>query len=153
MSLFCHRRRREEELLEEILHTEKRIEEELAPKTPTAIRFKEIIMGLATVGGNTLVFTGTLSPVGAAFPAGTSFNVTSNDPAVLPTVDPTGLIVTVPLPTGWVESATTPLEIAYSTGTFTPEPSTSPAVLTATITPSAPPPTPTPTGILFMQTT
>jgi len=97
---------------------------------------------LPTTGGNTLVYTGTLSPVGALFTTET-FTVTSNDPAVLPTVDPTGLIVTVPLPAGWVENAATPLAITYTT--------TAPASLSATITPSAP--VVVPTGIAFVQTT
>jgi hypothetical protein len=107
----------------------------------TSISFKEITM-LPTTGGNTLVYTGTLSPVGALFTTET-FTVTSNDPAVLPTVDPTGLIVTVPLPAGWVENAATPLAITYTT--------TAPASLSATITPSAP--VVVPTGIAFVQTT
>jgi hypothetical protein len=147
---------KEERVLEEIrtilghiLHVLRRIEHQILPSTPTAISFKEITM-LPTVGGNTLIFTGTLSPLGAQYPAGTTFTVTSNDPAVSPTVDPTGLIVTIPLPTGWVENPTTPLAIAYSTSTFVPNPSTSPSQITSTITPSVP--TVTPTGIAFGQT-
>jgi hypothetical protein len=125
--------------------------------TPTRIRFTEITM-LDTVGGNTLVYTGAL-PAGEEFPAGTTFIVTSNDPAVVPTVDATGLIVEIPLPTGWVESTTTPLVIDWASDTFVPNPSTSPSSLTASITPSAPPPPPppppalTPTSIVFTQTT
>lgn len=132
----------------EILHELRR-----AHPTPAAITFKEISM-LPTVGGNTLVYTGTLSPSGSAFPTGTTFTVTSNDPAVTPTVDPTGLIVTIPLPTGWVENPTTPLAIDYATSTFVPSPAGSPSSLTAVITPSAPPVTvATPTSIAFTQTT
>jgi hypothetical protein len=118
------------------------IAEDLAPEPelPTGITFQENTM-LPTVGGNTLIYTGTLSPVGSAFTTET-FSVTSNDPAVLPTVDSTGLIVTVPLPAGWVESTTVPLAIQYSTS--------APASLAATITPSSPPAT-TPTGITFVQ--
>ena len=102
---------------------------------------------LPTTGGNTLIFTGTLAPAGAVYPAGTTYAATSNDPAVSPSVDPTGLIVTVPLPTGWVESTTTPLAIGYT--------ATGPVAgqsLAATITPSAPA-SAFPTGIAFAQTT
>jgi hypothetical protein len=126
-----------EETLERILHVLRHLQH----PHPTSIVFKEITM-LPTIGGNTLVYTGTLSPVGSLFTTET-FTVTSNDPAVLPTVDATGLIVTVPLPAGWVENAATPLAITYTT--------TAPASLTATITPSAP--AVTPTGISFVQTT
>jgi hypothetical protein len=137
-------------LLQHILHELRIIRRELSPLTPTTIAFQETSM-LPTIGGNTLVFTGTLAPSGAAYPVGTTFTVTANDPAVSPAVDPTGLIVTIPLPSGWVESATTPLEISYSTSTFTPEPSTSPSTITATITPSVA--AVTPTSITFAQTT
>ena len=125
-----------EETLERILHVLRHPQH----PHPTSIVFKENHM-LPTIGGNTLVYSGTLSPVGALFTTET-FTVTSNDPAVLPTVDATGLIVTIPLPVGWVENAATPLAITYTT--------TSPASLTATITPSAP--AVTPTGISFVQT-
>ena len=125
-----------EETLGRILHVLRHLQH----PHPTSIVFKEITM-LSTTGGNTLVYTGTLSPVGALFTTET-FTVSSNDPAVLPTVDATGLIVTIPLPVGWVENAATPLEITYTT--------TAPASLTATITPSAP--AVTPTGISFVQT-
>lgn len=120
--------------------------------TPTTISFKEITM-LPTQGGNTLVYTGTLSPAGTTFPAGTAFTVTSNDVQVIPTVDSTGLVVTVPLPVGWVEDPVTPLSISYSTSTFVPVPADGPSSLTATITPSAPPAALTPTSIAFNQTT
>ena len=119
----------------------------LKPKTlSTSISFKEITM-LPTTGGNTLVYTGTLSPVGSVLAPDFVATVTSNDPAVLPTVDATGLIVTVPLPAGWVESTTTPLAITYATTSA----STGQA-LSATITPSAPP-APLATGVTFVQTT
>ena len=52
---------------------------------PTSIVFKEITMN-PTIGGNTQVFTGVLAPSGATYPADTVFAVTSNDPAVVPTV-------------------------------------------------------------------
>ena len=106
-----------------------------------------------TAAGQTQVYTGALSPEGSAFPAGTTFTVTANDPAVEVNVDATGLVVTVIYPAGWVESTTTPLELTYTTSTFVPSPSTSPAVISATITPSVPPvPVDTPVGITFTQT-
>ena len=101
---------------------------------------------LPTIGGNTLVYTGTLSPAGAVYPADTTFQVTANDPAVLPTVDATGLIVSVPLPSGWVESTSTPLAISYAAQSVSANGS-----LTATITPSAP--ATFPSAISFQQTT
>lgn len=110
---------------------------------PTSICFKEITMN-PTIGGNTQVFTGVLAPSGATYPADTVFAVTSNDPAVVPTVDATGLIVTGALPAGWVESTTTPLAYAYTATSAS-------GSLSATITPSAPPVT-FPTGIAFAQT-
>jgi hypothetical protein len=119
-----------------------------APELPTSITFKENIMGLPTVGGNTLVYTGTLSPAGAVYPSDSTFTVTANDPAILPTVDSTGLVVTVPLPAGWVESTTTPLAISYAAASA----SNPTMAVSATITPSAPP-APLPTGITFVQTT
>ena len=97
-----------------------------------------------TQGGYTLVFTGTLTPAGAVYPADTTFTVTSNDPSVSPTVDSTGLVVTGALPTGWVESTTTPLAYAYNA-------TSSEGSLSAVITPSAPPAS-FPTGIMFAQT-
>ena len=81
------------------------------------------------------VFTGTLVPAGSTFPTDATFAVTSNDPAVSPTVDATGLVVTGALPAGWVESTTTPLAYSYEAKSAS-NPSWS---LTATITPSAPP--------------
>ena len=125
--------------------------------TPTAIMFQEITM-LDTVGGNTPVYTGTFLPTGAAIP-GAQLAVSSNDPAVVPTAalsaDATTVTVTVPLPNGWVESTTTPLQISFTATGITPVPSTNPTSLSATITPSAPPPppTPSPTSITFVQTT
>lgn len=101
---------------------------------------------LPTVGGNTLVYTGTLAPAGSVLATDFVATVTSNDPSVLPTVDPTGLIVTVPLPAGWVESTTTPLAIAYATTS-----ATTGQALSATITPSAP--VDLATSIVFNQTT
>ena len=63
---------------------------------------------LPTIGGNTLIYSGTLFPAGSVLAPDFVATVTSNDPAVSPTVDVTGLIVTVPLPTDWVENTTTP---------------------------------------------
>jgi uncharacterized protein YjdB len=139
---------RSEELLEHILDELIEIRRELKPKPrlATGITFKEITM-LPTTGGNTLVFTGTLSPDGATMLADATFTVNSNDPSVVPTVDATGLIVTVPLPAGWVESTTAPLAIGYTAASAS-NPSWS---LTAIIQPSAPPVLPT--GITFVQTT
>lgn len=133
----------------------RRLVKEEEPKfpTPTSITFQEITM-LPPVAGNTLVYTGTISPAGAAFPAGTTFTLVSSDPTVTPTVDATGLIVTIPLPSTFVDNPASPFNVVWSTSTFTPEPAGSPTSLTATITPSIPtPPTPTPTSVVFNQTT
>ena len=135
---------------EDIDHRLRRIERLLHPPTPTLISFQEITM-LPPDAGNTLVYTGTLAPTGAAFSAGTTFAVTSSDTTVSPSVDPTGLIVTIPLPTGFVDDPANPLTITYVASGITPEPATSPTSITATITPTIP--TPTPTGIQFLQTT
>jgi hypothetical protein len=102
---------------------------------------------LPTAGGNTLVFTGTLTPSGSTFPADAAFTVSANDPAVVPTVDGTGLIVTVPLPTGWVEEVGQPLAISYSAASA----SNPTWTLAARVTPSAP--VNLPTAISFTQTT
>jgi hypothetical protein len=153
---------REIKLLEKIEHLLESVERRLAeierrlpqPHTPTTLVFQESSMPLPPVAGNTLVYTATLSPAGSAFPAGTSFTVVSSDPTVTPTVDPTGLIITIPLPETFVDNPDAPFNVVYTASGITPEPSTSPTSLTATITPSVPvPPTPTPTGIAFVQTT
>lgn len=129
------------------------ISDDLAPviQTPTIITFQETTM-LPPVAGNTLVFTGTLTPAGSAFPAGTTFTVASDDPNVTASVDSTGLIVTAVLGPNFAAGEAD--IITWTTSTFTPEPSTSPASLTATIdiTGQAPP-TPTPTAVTFVQTT
>lgn len=142
------------ELLREILSELRAIRHKLTRPTPRKIHFKEITM-LDPVAGNTLVYTGTLSPAGSAFPAGTTFAVTSNYPNVTPTVDASGLVVTIPLPQDFVDDPANPLSIHWETSTFTPEPSSSPSQVTADITPTLPPPppTPTPTAISFKQTT
>jgi hypothetical protein len=130
-----------------VLHIIREIERDLRPRpiTPTSVTFKEISM-LPTTGGNTQVYSGSLVPAGSSYPTDSTFTVTSNDPAVLPTVDSTGLIVTVPLPAGWVESTTVALAIAYAAASAS-NPS---MAVTATITPSAP--VVLPTGITFTQT-
>lgn len=142
-------------LLERILHVLRKIERELLPSetlTPTTIRFMEntVMALLPPVAGNTLIYTGTLSPSGSAFPAGTTFAVVSSDPTVTPTVDPTGLIVTIPLPSTFVDNPASPFNVVYTASGITPSPASSPTSLTATITPSVP--TATPTGISFVQT-
>ena len=103
----------------------------------------------STQAGETQVFTGTLSPAGSILAPDAVATITSNDPAVSPTLDSTQLVVSVTYPAGWVESPSTPLEFAYATTSA----STGQA-LSATITPSAPPP-PAPvlaTSIAFNQT-
>jgi hypothetical protein len=154
MSLFG--KSEEIRLLERVLEILGRIERQLEPKTPTptAIHFKENTM-LAPDPGNTLVFTGTLSPTGSAFPAGTTFTAVSADPNVTVTLDETGLIVTAAI--SETDTPGTVADITWSTSSFAPEPSTSPASLTVTIPLTIgappPPPTPTPTGVTFEQTT
>lgn len=111
---------------------------------PTSITFKEISMN-PTAAGQTQVFTGTLAPAGAVFPPDSVYAVTSNDSAVSPSVDPTGLVVSVTYPQGWTESATTPLAFSYTATSASTGMS-----LAATITPSAP--VVVPTGITFAQT-
>ncbi len=138
------------EVLEQILRTARRIERDISrepqPSFPTGITFQRSSIMEPTVGGSTQIFTGTLQPAGATYPAGTTFAVTSNDTAVSPTVDSTGLIVTISYPAGWVESTTTPFAVSYvATGPVAGE------SLSATITPSAPPAA-FPTGISFTQT-
>lgn len=132
---------------ETMLHELRAIKHELAPhrSLPTSITFQEITMN-PTAAGQTQVFTGTLAPAGATFPSDSVFGVTSNDPAVSPSVDATGLIVSVTYPAGWVESTTTPLAFSYTASSASTGMS-----LSATITPSAP--AVVPTGITFAQTT
>jgi hypothetical protein len=123
------------------------------PVTPTSIVFKEISMNLPDPG-NTLVFTGTIQPTGAAFPSGTTFTVTSPDPNVSVSVDATGLVVTAIIAA--IDVPGTVADITWTTSTFTPVPDGSPAslsvVIPLTIGAPPPPPTPTPTGVTFAQT-
>lgn len=121
------------------------------PETPSTITFKESTM-LDPVAGNTLVFTGTLSPAGSAFPAGTTFTVSSSDPNVAASADATGLVVTAVLGAGFVAGEND--IISWSTSTFAPVPADSPASLTASISiTGVAAPVPTPVGIVFAQTT
>ena len=125
----------------------RRIRHELQPPTPTSITFHEVTMN-PTEAGQTQVFTGTLAPAGSSFPSDAAYTIASNDPAVSPTVDSTGLIVSVTYPAGWVESTTTPLEFTYGASSV----SNPTWTLAGTITPSAPPQV-LPTSISFVQTT
>lgn len=132
--------REQTRILERILH-------QVTPRfpTPTSITFKEITM-LPPVAGNTLVYTGTLSPAGAVYPSDTTFNLVSSDPTVTPTVDATGLIVTIPLPATFVDDPAAPFNVVYTATSASASGS-----VTATITPSVP--ATFPTGIAFAQTT
>lgn len=149
-----HQINEEIKLLRDILHQSKEqtfILREIYKRTrsfPTGITFKENTMALAPVAGNTLVYTGTLSPVGSAFTSATVFTVVSSDPTVTPTVDATGLIVTIPLPSTFVDNSASPFNVVY---TATDSTQTPVASITATITPSIP--TPFPSSIAFTQTT
>lgn len=124
------------ELVHDILHPQ---------RIPTGITFHEVTMN-PTAAGQTQVFTGTLIPAGAIFPPDSTFSITSNDPAVTPVVDSTGLVVTVTYPQGWAESSTVPLAFSYTASSASTGMS-----ISATINPSAPP-APVPTGIAFSQT-
>lgn len=140
--------RKEIRLLAHILHELREILHILKPKPlPTSTRFTEITM-LPTEGGNTLVFTGTFVPAGSVPPADAVYAATSNDSAVSPTVDATGLIVTIPLPDGWVEDPNTPLAITRTASSV----SVPSWTLSDVITPSAPPAA-LPTSTTFVQTT
>ena len=116
---------------------------------PTVTLFQEITMN-PTTGGNTQVFTGTFVPAGSVPPTDAVYAVTSNDPAISPTVDATGLIVTGDLPAGWVESTTTPLAYTRTASSA----SNASWTLSDIITPSAPPAGGGfPTSTTFVQTT
>jgi hypothetical protein len=130
-----------------VLHVVRKIERELRPQPlPSSTVFKEITMN-PTIGGNTQVFTGTFVPAGSVPPSDAVYAVTSNDPAITPTVDATGLIVTGVLPVGWVESTSVPL--AYTrTASSVANPTWT---LSDIITPSAPP-VGFPTSTTFIQT-
>jgi hypothetical protein len=138
--------RHHDDKIEEILRDEREILRLLQPKLSTSISFTEITMN-PTEAGQTQVFTGTLAPAGSVLAPDAVATVSSNDPAVSPTLDSTQLIVSVTYPAGWVESTTTPLVFTYGTTSA----STGQA-LSATITPSAPPAA-LATSIAFAQTT
>ena len=133
-------------VLERILHELVDIRRELQPKPlATSIAFRETSMN-PTAAGQTQVFAGTLAPPSSVLAPDAVATITSNDPAVSPSLDSTKLNVTVTYPAGWGESATTPLAFAYATTSA----STGQA-LSATITPSAP--VVLATSISFQQTT
>ena len=101
-----------------------------------------------TQAGQTQVFTGTFVPAGSVPPTDAVYAVTSNDPSVSPTVDSTGLIVSVTYPAApWAESTTTPLAFTR-TASSAANPSWT---LSDIITPSAPP-AGFPTSTTFVQT-
>ena len=145
------------ETLRLILRELRRIADDLNPPPPpppplnlaTSVSFQEISMN-PTQAGQSQVFTGTLAPAGSILASDAVATISSNDPAVSPTLDSTNLIVSVTYPDGWVESTTTPLAFTYSTSS-----ASTGQTLTATITPSAPPPPPPvlATSIAFAQTT
>ena len=120
------------ETQERILHELRAIKHELAHPTPTATRFTEITMN-PTAAGQSQVFTGTFVPAGSVPPTDAVYAVTSNDTVVSPSMDSTGLIVSVTYPAGWVESTTTPLAF-----TRTASSASVPWTLSDIITPSAP---------------
>lgn len=138
------------EALGSIVHELRAIRHELEPPTPTFIFFKESTM-LDPVAGNTLVYTGILSPSGAQFSAGTSFAVTSSDPNAAASVDATGLIVTIALNAQFVDDPANPMSVTYTASGIIPNPATAPTSITATIQPTVP--ALTPTAITFQQTT
>ena len=150
MSEETHELHKLVELNRRILHELEAIRRELHRKPlATSITFTQENPMNPTQAGETQVFTGTLSPAGSILAPDAVATITSNDPAVSPTLDSTQLVVSVTYPAGWVESPSTPLEFAYATTSA----STGQA-LSATITPSAPPP-PAPvlaTSIAFNQT-
>jgi hypothetical protein len=131
-----------EHLCEEILHY-------VHPKKlPTSTRFTETTMN-PTEAGQSQVFTGTFVPAGSVPPPDAQYAISSNDPAVAPTVDATGLIVSVTYPPApWAESETEPLAFTRTASSVS-VPSWS---LSDVITPSAPP-APLPTSTTFVQTT
>jgi hypothetical protein len=140
------------EVLERILHELREIRRELRPQTPTPTSVAYTLQGdtMALVPGTTAVFTGVTSPAGSSFPAGTTFTVTTTDPTVTATVDATGLIVTLVLPTTFVDDPANPFSFTVTSSTFVPVPSTSPSSISTTTTPSIP--IPTPLSVTFTQT-
>lgn len=101
--------------------------------------------------GVTQVWQGSILPAGSVFPAGTTFTGVPSDPTVVVSIDSTGLNVTITYPSTFQSDPSNPFSVEWSTSTFVPQPSTSPAQLTATITPTAPTPVLTPTSVSFVQ--
>jgi hypothetical protein len=132
-------------VLERMLYLLEKLVDNKQPKFPTSISFKEISMVSATAG-NTQVWTGVLAPAGATYPSDTVFSLVSSDPTVSPSVDPTGLIVTIAYPQGFVDNPASPFNVGYTASS-----ASAGGSISATITPSAP--ASFPTGITFGQTT
>jgi hypothetical protein len=88
-----------------------------------------------------------LQPAGSQYPADVEVALVSSDPTVTLTIDPTGLIVTIPLPSTFVDPPAAPFNVGY-TATSPSNPGWS---VTGNITPSAP--AVLPTRITFVQTT
>ena len=92
------------ETLRLILRELRRIADDLNPPPPpppplnlaTNVSFQEISMN-PTEAGQTQVFTGTLAPAGSVLASDAVATISSNDPAVSPTLDSTNLIVSVDL--------------------------------------------------------
>lgn len=114
----------------------------LQPLTPTDVAFQEFTM-LPPIAGNTLVYVFQPKPAGSQFSAGTSFNLVSSDTSVTPTVDATGMIVTIPLPASFVDDPSNPFHVDWTASGIVPNPSTAPTSLSKTITPSVAALTPT----------
>jgi hypothetical protein len=143
----------EHRILERILEELRALRREVARPTPTRVSFQEITM-LPPVAGNTQVWTGSVSPSGSAFSAGTTFTAVSSDPNAATTLDSTGLVLSIAYGSAFVDNPASPFNVVWTASGITPVPSTSPTSLTVTITPSIPtPPTPTPTSVTFAQTT
>jgi hypothetical protein len=133
-------------ILEELKHISRQMNKLLPHTTlPTSISFTEISMVSATAG-NTQVWTGVLAPAGATYPSDTVFSLVPSDPTVSPSVDPTGLIVTIAYPQGFVDNPASPFKVGYTASS-----ASAGGSISATITPSAP--ASFPTGITFGQTT
>ena len=79
----------------------------------TSIQFHES-PAVPHVAGNTLRFTGALSPSNSVLASDRIVTVTSSDPAVKPTADTTGLLISVPLPSNYVANPTNPLKVMYT---------------------------------------
>ena len=134
------------EIVEELREIRKELNPKLIPTSITFVQQGDPMALLPPVAGNTLVYTGTLAPAGAVFPSDSVFAVTSSDPTVTPTVDSTGLVVTIPLPSTFVDSSASPFTVSYTATSASTGMS-----LSASIVPSIP--AVAPSGISFVQTT